>query len=173
MLNIEYPEQNGLLHAAARAGVPVFIPSFSDCEIGLDFNSQNLSRRKEGEPEIMFDAFGDWEEYVELIRGAKTLGIITLGGGVPRNWAQQVGPFCDILTEKHLAPKNLLVRFRYAVRICTASSTEAGLSGCSYSEGRSWGKFVEEGKGGQFAEVVADYSTVLPLLVAAILEGAQ
>ena len=31
---------------------------------------------------------------------AKKLGIFTIGGGVPRNWAQQVGPFFDILQNR-------------------------------------------------------------------------
>ena len=28
------------------------------------------------------------------------LGIFTIGGGVPRNWAQQVGPFVDIVNQR-------------------------------------------------------------------------
>jgi deoxyhypusine synthase len=169
-LNQHFPEVNGLLHAAARKDVPIFIPSFSDCEIGLDFHVQNVLRRGKGKPEIYYDAFGDWESYSDLIRKAKNCGIITLGGGVPRNWAQQVGPYFDILTEYRAAPKSLLMRFRYAVRICTAPSAEGGLSGCTYSEGRSWGKFWPESEGGMNAEIMGDYSLVFPLLCQAIFE---
>lgn len=180
-LNKEFPEENGLLHAAQRKGVPVFIPSFSDCEIGLDFWAQNVLREKEGKPTVMYDAFADWSKYADLIKRHKdSCGIITLGGGVPRNWAQQVGPSFDILTEYKAEPKSLIMRFRYGVRICTAVSYEGGLSGCTYSEGRSWGKFWppekeggKPGETGMHAEVTADYSLVFPLLCATLFESAQ
>lgn len=170
-LNEDYPEVNGLLHAAAANSVPVFVPSFTDCEIGLDFHSQNLERRKAGNPEVFYDGFGDWDQYAEFVSGSKTMGIITLGGGVPRNWAQQVGPYYDILVEKRMAPKSTFIRFKYGIRICSAPSTEGGLSGCTYSEGRSWGKFLHDDDGGQFCEVISDYSLAFPLLAQAVLES--
>jgi deoxyhypusine synthase len=170
-LNEKFPKVNGLLHAAARAGVPIFIPAFSDCELGLDFHAQNLERRDAGRQEVAYSAFKDWEQYCRLIKGAKTVGILELGGGVPRNWAQQVGPFYDILTEKKLEPKSLIIRIKYAVRICSAPGTEGGLSGCGFSEGRSWGKFLAEDAGGMNAEIVGDYTLAFPLLCQAILEA--
>jgi deoxyhypusine synthase len=45
-----------------------------------------------------------------------------------------------------------------------------GLSGCTYSEGVSWGKFVSPHEGGRYAEVSADATAVLPLLVKALFE---
>jgi deoxyhypusine synthase len=45
-----------------------------------------------------------------------------------------------------------------------------GLSGCTYSEGVSWGKFIPPAEGGQFAEVRADATLVLPLLAKALFE---
>ncbi len=169
----KYPKSNGLLHAAARKKVPIFIPSFSDSEIGLDFHGQNLEREDKGKPSILFDAFADWKQYCALVKFSKSLGIITLGGGAPRNWAQQVGPFFDIMTEKGLAPKGEPVRFKYGVRICTASNTEAGLSGCHFHEGRSWGKFMHEDQGGMFAEIVGDYTLAFPLICQAVLEDTK
>ena len=89
---------------------------------------------------------------------------------MPRNWGQQIGPFADILTEKGLEPKSLIIRIKYAVRMCSAPSTEGGLSGCTFSEGRSWGKFLPEEDGGKFAEIIGDYSLSFPLICAAIFE---
>jgi deoxyhypusine synthase len=169
-LNEKFPEPNGLLHAAERAGVPIFIPAFSDCEVGLDFHAQNLERRAAGKPEVLYSAFKDLEQYCAVIKAAKTVGVLELGGGVPRNWAQQVGPFFDILTAKKMEPKDLIVRIKYAVRICSAPGTEGGLSGCGFAEGRSWGKFLDEQSGGMNAEIVGDYSLAFPLLCAAVLE---
>jgi deoxyhypusine synthase len=132
-LNEKFPKENGIIHAAQRNGVPIFIPAFTDCELGLDLFAITKMREKEGKATPMFDAFGDWERYADYIKDhTESCGIITLGGGTPRNWAQQVGPSFDILTEYGVEPKDLIMRFKYAVRICTAPSTEAGLSGCGY-----------------------------------------
>ena len=100
---------------------------------------------------------------------AKQLGILTVGGGVPRNWAQQVAPYYDI-TNARLGTNLPLPRFRYGVRICPEPVHWGGLSGCTYSEGVSWGKFVPESDGGRFAEVPCDATIALPLLVKALFE---
>ena len=61
-------------------------------------------------------------------------------------------------------------RYRYAVRICPEPEHFGGLSGCSYQEGVSWGKFVPEGEGGHFAEVFADATIAWPVIVRAVME---
>ena len=43
------------------------------------------------------------------------IGIVTIGGGVPRNWAQQVGPYLEI-SEKRLGLED-----RVAVACCSWS----------------------------------------------------
>jgi deoxyhypusine synthase len=178
-LNEHFPKERGILHSAEKAGVPVFVPAFSDSELGLDFFAQNLIREKEGGSALMFDSFGDWQRYADLIKEHRdSCGIITLGGGTPRNWSQQVGPSFDILTEYGVEPKSLIMRFKYAVRICSAPGTEAGLSSCSYSEGRSWGKlWPSKNEGahkndivGMNAEVVGDFTLAFPLLAACLIE---
>ena len=61
-------------------------------------------------------------------------------------------------------------RYKYAVRICPEPEHWGGLSGCTYSEGVSWGKFVPESEGGRFAEVFADATIAWPLAVRAVIE---
>jgi len=61
-------------------------------------------------------------------------------------------------------------RFRYGVRLCPEPTYWGGLSGSTYTEGVSWGKFVPPEEGGRYAEVYADATLVLPLLVRALLE---
>jgi deoxyhypusine synthase len=63
-----------------------------------------------------------------------------------------------------------LPRFIYGVRICPEPVHWGGLSGCTYSEGISWGKFVPHSQGGRFAEVHADATVVWPLLTKAVFE---
>ena len=159
----------GVLSSAWRRGVPVYVPAFTDSEIGLDFALFNRARRRRGQAPVRFDPFLDLEHYTELVSGASRLGIFTIGGGVPRNWAQQVAPYLEAAARRdggEAEPQ----RFRYGVRICPEPEHWGGLSGCGYSEGVSWGKFVPVSEGGRFAEVPADATLVWPLLVAGVLE---
>ena len=87
-----------------------------------------------------------------------------MGGGVPRNWAQQVAPYLDLL---HTRLKLDLpeVRFHYGVRLCPEPAHWGGLSGCTFKEGVSWGKFVSPEDGGRYAEVLCDATIAWPLLL--------
>lgn len=160
----------GFLQSAYRKNVPIFIPAFTDSELGLDFATFNYYQREKGLPERQFNPFLDFESYCSFVSGAKTLGIITLGGGVPRNWAQQIGPYMDSIERRKFGIAAHPVRFKYAVRICPDPPYWGGLSGATYSEGVSWGKFVPKDEGGQFAEVHSDYTFVFPMLIKALFQ---
>jgi len=159
-----------ILKSAREREVPVYVPAFTDSELGLDLAIHNRTRvERHGKPPLAFDPFLDLDDYAERIRAHERLGIFTIGGGVPRNWAQQVGPYLEILRVR-LGRDEPVRRFRYAVRICPEPDHWGGLSGCSYTEGVSWGKFVPPADGGRFAEVFADATIAWPLLVRAVME---
>jgi deoxyhypusine synthase len=80
-----------------------------------------------------------------------------------------VGPYLEILRTR-LGFDEPVRRYKYAVRICPEPEHWGGLSGCTYSEGVSWGKFVPESEGGRFAEVFADATIAWPLAVRAVIE---
>jgi deoxyhypusine synthase len=159
----------GILPTAVARGVPVFVPAFTDSELGLDVAIHNRIREKHGKKRIAFDPFLDLEAYTARIAGAKKLGIFTIGGGVPRNWAQQVGPYLDLLGSR-AGIEMPLRRFQYGIRICPEPVHWGGLSGCTYSEGVSWGKFVPVADGGRYAEVMSDATVAWPILLAGVLE---
>ena len=168
----ESKQGDSILGSAYRHQVPVFIPAFTDSELGLDLSTWAMKGMTEEncfEVTPNFNPFLDLQEYAQRARKADSLGILTIGGGVPRNWAQQVGPYIDI-TSRRLGLSLPNIRFRYAVRICPEPEHWGGLSGCSYKEGGSWGKFIPESEGGLHAEVPADATLVLPLLVKALFE---
>jgi len=163
-------QHRGILATAAAHHVPVFIPAFTDSEMGICFQLFNDRCVKEGRPTLRFDPFLDFCAYNRFLLGAKRLGIFTIGGGVPRNWAQQMGPYVDTLQRQERGVCYEPVRFRYGVRICPEPVHWGGLSGCTYSEGVSWGKFLPPEEGGRFAEVFCDATIAWPLLMKGVLE---
>jgi deoxyhypusine synthase len=158
-----------ILKSAVRQDVPIYIPAFTDSELGLDLAIYQHTVARRGGTTVRFDPFLDLDDFADRVRQHERLGIFTIGGGVPRNWAQQVGPYLEIL-RKRLGSDDPVRRYRYAVRICPEPEHWGGLSGCSYTEGVSWGKFVPPAEGGRFAEVFADATIAWPLVVRAVME---
>jgi deoxyhypusine synthase len=187
VLHEEYPG-DGILKSAYRQGVPVFIPAFTDSEMGLDLSFWAMRRaiaegrvRADGRDhgdvvkELLqelppFNPYQDLQRYARCIIEAKRTGIFTIGGGVPRNWAQQVSPYIDFMGDRLGLAQQNLPRFYYGVRLCPEPVHWGGLSGSTYAEGMSWGKFVPHEEGGRFAEVYADATVVLPLLIGGLFE---
>src|ERR1700758_4950729 len=89
-------EQRGILKSAYEKGVPVFVPAFSDSELGLDVALNNRLRESTGRHKIRFDPFLDLEHFAATLLRQKRLGILTIGGGGSRNWAQQFWPFLEL-----------------------------------------------------------------------------
>ena len=88
--------QRGILKSAYEKGVPVFVPAFTDSELGLDTALNNRMRESTGRHKIRYDPFEDLEHFAATLLRQKRLGIFTIGGGVPRNWSQQFGPFIEL-----------------------------------------------------------------------------
>jgi deoxyhypusine synthase len=158
-----------ILGVAAERNIPIYVPAFTDSELGLDLAVFNQQRARDGKQTVGFDPFLDLNDFAKRVNEHETLGIFTIGGGVPRNWAQQVGPYLEISAER-LGFDQPVRRYKYAVRICPEPVHWGGLSGCSYTEGVSWGKFVPEAEGGCFAEVFADATIAWPLIVRSVME---
>jgi deoxyhypusine synthase len=169
-------DQPGLLRNAFLKGVPVFIPAFTDSELGLDlagYMARQALAAGEKLPgaltslSLKFNPFLDLGRYAQRVLQAKKLGIFTVGGGVPRNWAQQVAPYLELLHGR-LGLSLPEVRFQYGVRLCPEPAHWGGLSGSTYREGVSWGKFMAPEEGGRYAEVLCDATLSWPLILKAV-----
>jgi deoxyhypusine synthase len=159
----------GILKSAYEHNVPVFVPAFSDSELGIDFALHKMTRVKEKRPLLRFDPFEDFEKFADTMMAAKRMGIFTVGGGVPRNWSQQFGVYAELLARRGY--KNVpLKRYNYGLRICPEPVHWGGLSGSTYTEAVSWGKFLPPEEGGKLAEVFDDATVALPLVVGAVLQ---
>ncbi len=170
--------ERGILKSAWEKQVTVYIPAFTDSELAFDLLLLNLNKGMEiNSPNdltdintnsfpISINSFVDLWDYTTQIANADKVGIFTIGGGVPRNWAQQVGPMLEYFNSK-LGWNIPIRRFQYGIRICPEPSHWGGLSGCSYSEGKSWGKFEDTAL---TAEVLTDATIAFPIIVKAVIE---
>jgi len=137
--------------AAYKKEVPVFVPAFSDCSAGFGLIEHQLRRREH----VTLDSARDFLELTKVKMAAKETGLLMIGGGVPKNFAQDVVVAADILTGKTKMHK-------YAVQITVADERDGGLSGSTLKEAHSWGKVDL----GDTQMVYAEAAFAFPLLAA-------
>jgi len=154
-------KNNGILATAAKNNIPIFVPAISDSEFAL-----NLVKFTETEGyDIDFRVLKDIKKFAEIIKNAESCGTFIIGGGVPRNWAQQIYPYIENIEK--LSRKDYEFGYKYSVRIHTAIEKDGGLSGCTLSESKSWGKYSPEAR---FISIWCDATIVLPILITGVLQ---
>ncbi|MFX0077188.1 MAG: deoxyhypusine synthase family protein [Candidatus Hermodarchaeota archaeon] len=154
-------KQKCILSSASKNNIPIFIPAISDSELAL-----NLLKFKETQGfEIEFRVLEDIKIFGEIIKNAESCGTFIVGGGVPRNWAQQIYPYIENI--ERISGKNIESGYKYSVRIHTAVELDGGLSGCTISESKSWGKYTIDSK---YVSVWCDATIALPLLLTGVFE---
>jgi len=146
-----------ILSVAAKHNIPLFVPAFSDSELALDLIKFSV---REGF-KYNIDIFGDVLKFADIIRKSKEFGTFIIGGGVPRNWAQQVFPLLDQIDNIES------MGYNYSVRITTAVEYDGGLSGCTISESKSWGKYSLESK---YVTIWCDATIALPILITGLFQ---
>ena len=60
-------DQRGILKSAYEKGVPVFVPAFTDSELGLDVALNNRLRESTGRHKLRFDPFEDLEHFAATL----------------------------------------------------------------------------------------------------------
>jgi deoxyhypusine synthase len=146
-----------ILSIASANNIPIFVPAFTDSEFALNLIKYSI---REGY-KFKFDIFGDVLKFAEIIKKSKEYGTFIIGGGVPRNWAQQIFPLLDQIENIEA------MGYNYSVRIHTAVEYDGGLSGCTVSESKSWGKYSLESK---YVSVWCDATIALPILTVGLLQ---
>ena len=122
--------KDSVVLTAYRKGVPIFVPAFSDCSAGFGLLHHQWHNPEE---HVSIDSAKDFLELVRVKMAAKETGLLMLGGGVPKNFAQDmtVGPeMLGLETKMH----------KYAVQITVADERDGALSGSTLREACSWGK---------------------------------
>lgn len=131
----KYLEENGnkipsIVSSAYQKQVPVFCPAFSDSSAGFGLV---LHQKQCPERHLTIDSAADFRELTELKIACKETGLFMVGGGVPKNFAQDIVVAAEILGQE-------VPMHKYAVQITVADERDGGLSGSTLREASSWGK---------------------------------
>jgi deoxyhypusine synthase len=124
-------QPDSIIFAAYEKGVPIFCPAFSDCSAGFGFVAHQHARR--GQAVVSIDSAKDFYELTQLKIANPTTGLLMIGGGVPKNFAQDIVVAAEILGVD--APMH-----KYAIQVTVADSRDGALSGSTLKEASSWGK---------------------------------
>jgi deoxyhypusine synthase len=122
---------DSIVFAAYEKDVPIFCPAFSDCSAGFGFVAHQHARR--GKAVVSIDSAKDFYELTQLKIANPTTGLLMIGGGVPKNFAQDIVVAAEVLGVD--APMH-----KYAIQVTVADSRDGALSGSTLKEASSWGK---------------------------------
>ena len=148
--HVKYPEKS-FVACAHEYEVPLYVSTLKDSSLALNLAVHRL-RGKTYNVDIAREIL----EQGAIVQESKKSGIIELGGGVPKNTAQQTGPLLDqILRRGHGGQE-------YIVQITDARPDTGGLSGATLQEGKSWGKVQSAHSG--MVTVYADATIAFPIL---------
>ena len=142
---------NSLVQTAYEHDVPIFCPAFSDSSAGFGLVAHQVENE---DRHVSIDSVKDFRELTQIKIASPISGLFMIGGGVPKNFAQDTVVCAEVLgeeTEMH----------KYAVQITVADVRDGACSSSTLKEASSWGKVdtVHE------QMVYAEATSVLPLIV--------
>jgi len=153
----KYPEKS-FITTAYEYDVPVYISTIKDSSLALNLAVHRLKGKI-----YNLDFVREIIEQAAILYGSKKSGILELGGGVPKNTAQQTGPMLDQILKRNDGGQD------YVIQITDARPDTGGLSGATLQEGKSWGK-VQDAHHGMIT-VYADATIAFPILALYVLSS--
>src|SRR5947209_15544070 len=90
---------DSIIYEAHKGDIPIFCPAFSDCSAGFGIVAHQHPRLAAGQPHVSFDSGKDFYELTQLKLKTKDTGLFMVGGGVPKNFAQDIVVAAEILTD--------------------------------------------------------------------------
>jgi deoxyhypusine synthase len=164
----------GLLATCHRLAIPFFVGAPGDGSVFL--NSMKLWAMKEAG--LIQDYRFELDVHAEVFEScayhhwglfespAKAIGTFILGGGVPKNFNLQPEPALGQV----LGLPNVR-GYHFDVQIVSSPVTDGSLSSCFPAEAVTWGKVDKDLYLKTTESMQADYSTLLPFLVKALLDN--
>jgi deoxyhypusine synthase len=141
-------DEDSVLRTAATHAVPVFSPGILDSMLGIHLWTYNQLHH------LDLDPLADFNQLATLVYDAKQVGVISLGGGLPKHHA--------------LGANTLREGVDAAVQITLDRPEGGSFSGAPLEEAISWKKAKT---GDKLVSVIGDATIVFPILVAAVLDA--
>lgn len=152
-------KKNSLVELAYKHDVPVFCPAFSDSSAGFGLVMHQHANPKE---HVSIDSVKDFYELTKIKMEAKTSGLFMVGGGVPKNFAQDTVVCAECLGKD-------VPMHQYAVQITVADVRDGACSSSTLKEASSWGKVQTTYE----QMVYAEATTVVPLIFSYVYHNAD
>ena len=153
----KFPEKS-FITTAYDYDVPVYISTMKDSSLAL-----NLAVHRLHDKVYSLDFVKEIIEQASILYNSKKSGILELGGGVPKNTAQQTGPLLDQILQRNDGGQD------YVIQITDARPDTGGLSGATLQEGKSWGKVQDAHH--DMITVYADSTIAFPILALYVLSN--
>ena len=155
--NSKYPEKS-FVATAFEYDVPVYISTIKDSSLALNLAVHRLRDKK-----YNLDFVREIIEQAAILYNSEKSGILEIGGGVPKNTAQQTGPLLDQILRREDGGQD------YIIQITDARPDTGGLSGATLQEGKSWGKVQDAHD--DVITVYADATIAFPILALYVLSN--
>jgi deoxyhypusine synthase len=149
-LKTNLKKEDSLVLAAYERDVPVFCPAFSDSSAGFGLVKHQVQNP---EAHVSIDSVKDFRELTEIKIQSPVSGLFMIGGGVPKNFAQDTVICAEVLGHE-------VNMHKYAVQITVADVRDGACSSSTLKEASSWGKVDTTYEQMVFAEA----TSVLPLI---------
>lgn len=143
-------KKDSLIQACYENNVPIFCPAFTDSSAGFGLVMHQIERP---EKHVSIDSVKDFLELTNIKIAAKTTGLFMIGGGTPKNFAQDTVVCAEVLGHQ-------VEMHKYAVQITVADVRDGACSSSTLKEAGSWGKVDSHYE----QMVYAEATTVLPLI---------
>jgi len=153
----KHPERS-FITAAYDYDVPVYISTLKDSSLALNLAVHRLRNKQ-----YNLDFVREILEQASILYNSKKSGIVELGGGVPKNTAQQTGPLLDQILRRDDGGQD------YIIQITDARPDTGGLSGATLQEGKSWGKIQDAHH--DMVTVYTDSTIAFPILALYVLSN--
>ena len=144
-LDRNHGDARSIVLSAYRRDVPIFVPALSDSSAGFGAVAHRARAARMGLPHIAFDSAQDFHELARIKLTAAETGLLMVGGGVPKNFAQDAVVAARMLLEgggeEGAGPRPAEIPMhKYAVQLTVADVRDGGLSGSTLREATTWGK---------------------------------
>jgi len=145
-------DRDSITVSSYENNLPLFVPALADSSIGIGL----ATARKR----VTVDQVRDIRELTSMVEDSPTTGVVYIGGGVPKNFINQTEVVASMRGRE-------VGGHKFGVQFTTDSPQFGGLSGSTFDEAVSWGKFSSRSRR---VQVSVDATIALPLVVNALDE---